>query len=279
MKIIKDIDEMRSWSTQQKQNGKSIAFVPTMGALHEGHVSLLREGKRQANKLVLSIYVNPTQFAPTEDLDNYPRNLSTDLEKAEAVGTDAVFLPSDSIIYPHGYSTYVVTEKLGNKLCGKSRPTHFRGVTTVVAKLFNIVMPDMAIFGEKDFQQLAIIHKMVKDLNFPIEIIGCPIIREPDGLAMSSRNAYLSDDERKSALTLSQSLKRAREMAAGGITNAQAISTEIKSIISEAAHTRIDYVKIVDPTSLDSIDEIAGPTLLALAVFVGNTRLIDNILL
>jgi pantoate--beta-alanine ligase len=279
MQIIKNIDEMRSWSAQQRRDGKSIAFVPTMGALHEGHVSLLHEGKRQAQKLVLSIYLNPTQFAPSEDLDNYPRNLDDDLKKAAAAGTDAVFLPSDKTIYPHGYSTYVVTEGLGNALCGKSRPNHFRGVTTVVSKLFNIVTLDIAIFGEKDFQQLAIIRRMTEDLNLPVKIMGCPTVRESDGIAMSSRNAYLSQEERKSATLLSQSLKKACDMVAEGTTDAQTIRSEVESTISAAPHTRIDYVEIVDPSSLERVNEIAGPALLALAVFVGKTRLIDNVTL
>ncbi len=279
MQIIEEIEKMQSWSAQQKRDGNSIAFVPTMGALHDGHISLLRKGRGMGDKLVLSIYVNPTQFAPTEDLGSYPRDLEADLEKAKAAGTDLVFLPSDKTIYPNGYSTYVTVDGLTDTLCGASRPTHFRGVTTVVSKLFNIVTPDIAIFGEKDFQQLAVIRKMTEDLNLPVEVIGSPIVREADGVAMSSRNLRLSYEERKSAVTLSKSLNLAQDLVVNGQVNAQKIISEVKSMISTAAHTRIDYVEIVDPVLLTKVDKITEPSLLALAVFVGNIRLIDNTIL
>jgi len=279
MQIIEEIEKIRSWSAQQKRDGNSIAFVPTMGALHDGHISLLRRGKEMGDKLVLSIYVNPTQFAPTEDLGSYPSDLEADLEKAKVAGTDIVFLPSDKTIYPNGYSTYVTVDGLTDTLCGASRPTHFRGVTTVVSKLFNIVTPDIAIFGEKDFQQLAVIRKMTEDLNIPVEIIGSPIVREADGLAMSSRNLRLSSEERKSAITLSKSLNLAQDLVANGQSNAQKIISEVNSMILTAPHTRIDYVEIVDPALLTKVDKITEPSLLALAVFVGNIRLIDNTIL
>ena len=249
-----------------------------MGALHEGHISLLREARRRAKKLVLSIYVNPTQFSPNEDLSKYPRTLESDLEKARAAGVDAVFIPTDEIMYPAEYQTYVTVEDVTKYLCGASRPAHFRGVTTIVAKLFNIVQPDVAVFGEKDFQQLVVIRRMVADLNMPLEIVGCPIVREADGLAMSSRNRYLLPEERKAALALSRSLEDAERVIARGETDADKILERVRSYIEKngAGLVRIDYVKLVDANTLCELREIKRPALLALAAFVGKTRLIDN---
>lgn len=276
MHIFKTIDDMRGWISAQKAQGKKIAFVPTMGALHEGHLSLLREGRKRGDALVLSIYVNPTQFGPTEDLERYPRDLAGDLAKARACGVDAVFLPSDAVMYPAGASTFVTVEGLSRKLCGHSRPTHFRGVTTVVAKLFHIVEPDAAIFGEKDFQQLAIIRRMTRDLDLPVEIVGAPIVREEDGVAMSSRNAYLSDEERTAARSLAQALERAGELIAEGASDPQAIVATARETIEATGRARIDYVELVDPETLEPLSRMRAPALLALAAFFGTTRLIDN---
>lgn len=276
MEIYRTVEEMCAWSSKLRTQAKRVAFVPTMGALHEGHLSLMREGKRRADCLVLSIYVNPTQFDPSEDFTRYPRDIEGDLARARAVEVDAVFLPSDEIMYPVGYQTYVNVEVVTQTLCGASRPGHFRGVATIVAKLFNIVLPDIAIFGEKDFQQLAVIKKMVRDLNIPVEIVGCPIVREPDGLAMSSRNARLSSAERKAALSLSRSLDDAGRMIGNGVTNIGEILTNVRAAIESTGLMRIDYARFVDPKTLEDIVELKGPALLALAAFVGKTRLIDN---
>jgi pantoate--beta-alanine ligase len=276
MKVIHTIEQMREWSVLQKRSGRKIVFVPTMGALHEGHLSLMREGKRRGDALAVSIYVNPTQFGPNEDLNKYPRTLEEDLAKSKEAGADAVFLPSDEEIYPLGFQTYVNVEKITMNLCGASRPAHFKGVTTVVAKLFNIVQPHIAIFGKKDYQQLVVIRKMVRDLDMPVEIIGCPIVREPDGLAMSSRNKYLSPKERIAALSLNRSLKHAEELVAAGETRAEAVRACVKETIAREKLVRIDYAKIADAETLEDISKIDRPAVLALAAFVGNTRLIDN---
>lgn len=276
MKIIKTIQEMQAWAREEKRQGRKIAFVPTMGALHEGHLSLLREGKKRASNLVLSIYVNPTQFGPKEDFSKYPRDLKGDLGKIEAIGVDAVFLPSDEMMYPAGYQTYVTVEEVTKPLCGASRPGHFRGVTTVVAKLFNVVLPDVAIFGEKDYQQLVVVRRMVRDLNFPVEIIGCPIAREADGLAMSSRNAYLSRTERASALVIPRSLNVAQKMVDAGEKDGHKIIAAARNTIESAGMVRIDYAKIVDAENLTELTKFKRPAALAIAVFVGKTRLIDN---
>ncbi len=276
MHIFKTIADMRDWARAQKSAHKRIAFVPTMGSLHDGHLSLIDEARRRGNAVVLSIYVNPTQFGPTEDLERYPRDLAGDLEKARACGVDAVFLPSDAVMYPAGASTFVTVEGLSRKLCGHSRPTHFRGVTTVVTKLLHIVEPDAAIFGEKDFQQLAIIRRMTRDLDLPVEIVGAPIVREEDGVAMSSRNAYLSDEERTAARSLSQALERAGGLIAEGASDPQAIVAAARETIESTGRARIDYVELVDPETLEPLSRMHRPALLALAVFFGTTRLIDN---
>lgn len=276
MKILEQPDQMQRWSQEQRRDGRRIAFVPTMGYLHEGHLSLMREAKRRADRLVVSIFVNPAQFGPNEDLSRYPRDLEGDLAKCRDEGCDALFVPGDSAIYPKGYRTYVEVEGVTAGLCGASRPGHFRGVATVVLKLFNIVTPDCALFGEKDYQQLIVIRSMVRDLNLPIEVIGCPIVREPDGLAMSSRNRYLSAEERKTALSLSRSLDLAQRRIDAGERDAAVILREVRSTLASAGIARTDYAKIVDAETLEEIAALKAPALLAIAAFVGKTRLIDN---
>lgn len=260
-------------------SGKTTAFVPTMGSLHAGHLSLLRIGKLKADDLVLSIFVNPAQFGPNEDLISYPRSLERDLELAEKEGVDTVFVPTDGALYPHGYQTYVELEKLPHHLCGLSRPVFFRGVTTVVTQLFHIVKPHVAIFGEKDFQQLAIIRQMVQDLKFDIEIVGGPIIRDADGLAMSSRNAYLQDHMRPAALSLSRALENSRKMVRNGIYDTQEIIGGATEILSEFSTITIDYISICDPVTLDGVASVEGRTLMAIAVALEKIRLIDNTIL
>lgn len=276
MDVIGSIQEMQSLSNKLRSEGKRIAFVPTMGFLHDGHLSLMREAKKHADSLVISIFVNPAQFGPNEDLDSYPRALENDLAKAKEVGVDVVFTPTNDQIYPDGYETYVQLETLPNHLCGLSRPVFFKGITTVVTKLFNIIKPHVAVFGEKDFQQLAIIRRMVKDLNMDIEIIRGALIREADGLAMSSRNAYLTEDQRQEALRLSQALAKAREMVAGGETDPSAIRAMAEAHLTGCPMIRIDYISLCDPETLEEVTAITAPTLMALAVMMGTTRLIDN---
>jgi pantoate--beta-alanine ligase len=250
-----------------------------MGFLHEGHLTLLREGRKRSDCLVLSIFVNPTQFGPGEDLDAYPRDTEKDLELAEKEGVNIVFMPDSDELYGKNFQTYVELEKLPHYLCGVSRPIHFRGVATVVTKLFNIVRPHTAIFGQKDFQQLAIIRQMVLDLNFDIEIIGVPTVREDDGLAMSSRNAYLTTDQRSSAICLFKALLNASSMVKSGEKKASVIIKKTIEYIDAYNDTRIDYVTLCDPVTLEDVDSIDGPVLMALAVFIGKTRLIDNMVL
>ena len=277
MQIISSPQEMQLLALEWRRAGQKIAFVPTMGALHEGHLSLLREGKKRGEKLVLSIYVNPMQFAPTEDLARYPRDKEGDLKKAEGAGVDAVFFPSDDLMYPKGYQTFVEVTDVAKGLCGEKRPAHFKGVTTVVAKLFNIVMPHAAVFGEKDFQQLVVIKTMVMDLNMPIEIVGMPIYREADGLAMSSRNSYLSKEEKAAALSIPRALKTARQLVSSGEKNAAKVIDSVKDIIESSGLARIDYIKICDPATLLEIKQFGtGPARILVAAFFGKTRLIDN---
>ncbi len=279
MKVIDDIKEMQELAESLRKNGKKIAFVPTMGFLHEGHLSLMKYGRGIADILVASIYVNPTQFAPGEDFEEYPRDFDRDVRLCEEVGVDVIFTTTDKEMYPAGYQTYVEVKEVTKNLCGKSRPIFFRGVATVVTKLFNIVRPHVAIFGKKDYQQLITIQRMVRDLNFDIEIIGRPIVREPDGLAMSSRNTYLSPEERKSALSLSRSLKIAQDMVAAGETSSAKIIEMVRKEISNEPYTKIDYVQICHPETLINVDDISDGAFLALAVWVGKTRLIDNCML
>ncbi len=267
---------MQSHSESVRLSGKRISFVPTMGYFHEGHLSLMKEARRLADEVVVSIYVNPTQFGPKEDFSKYPRDFERDARMAESVGVDVIFFPSNEDMYPAGYQTYVEVEQVTKNLCGVSRPGHFRGVTTVCCKLFNIVKPHNVVFGKKDFQQLAAIRRMVIDLNQDLEIVGMPTFREPDGLAMSSRNVYLSAEERASALSLVGSLTLAQKLYAAGERKAGVIISQAQSLISSAPFTDIDYVKICDTATLEDVEDIRGEVVMALAVKVGKTRLIDN---
>ncbi len=279
MEIIKTKAKMQAWAMAQKQKSRTISFVPTMGFLHAGHISLLEKGKPLCDELVLSIFVNPTQFGPNEDLDAYPRDIDNDLKLAKTAGVTAVFLPPPEEIYTKNYQTRVSLDHLPNFLCGRSRPVHFGGVATVVTKLFNIVMPDKAIFGKKDYQQLQVIRQMTRDLDFNIEIIGGDIVREPDGLAMSSRNAYLTPEQRKSALSLSRAVSLAKQVIAKGETSSFAIVKEMENLILSFDQTAIDYIEFCDPETLEPMNCIDRQAVLALAVKVGKTRLIDNALI
>ena len=278
MKTVKTVEEMQAYSHEMQASGKRIALVPTMGYLHEGHLALVDAAHRHADIVVVSIFVNPTQFAPGEDLNSYPRNFERDCKLCKLRRVDAVFAPAAEEMYPEENTTWVTEESLTGVLCGESRPTHFRGVTTVVTKLFNIIMPDIAIFGEKDFQQAAVIKKMTKDLNFNIEIITVPIIREEDGLAMSSRNKYLSETERKQATSIYKALKRAEEAILAGGGNPKIITDEITRRITQNGG-EIDYVAMMNPKTLQPVSDAASDTLIAVAAYFGNTRLIDNIVI
>ncbi len=257
--------------------GKRIAFVPTMGYLHAGHVSLLQDARKRGDVLVLSIFVNPTQFGPKEDLSRYPRDLDGDLAKARGAGVDAVFLPEPADMYPPNYQTYVQVRELEQPMCGASRPGHFIGVATVVLKLFNLVRPHVALFGEKDFQQLQVLKRMVRDLNLGVEVIGRPIVREPDGLAMSSRNSYLSPEDRVRALALSRALGAARAAFDRGERSAQSLLAEARAVLDSAEGVRVDYLDLRDAETLAALDgDVRTPAVMAVAAFVGKTRLIDN---
>ena len=279
MKIWKTIEEMRSASGAARREGKRFGFVPTMGALHEGHLSLVRAAKAKSDVVAVSIFVNPLQFGPAEDLAKYPRSFERDRALLETEAVDILFAPQPEEMYPKGGVTYVTVEGLSEKLCGRSRPGHFRGVTTVVAKLFHIVEPDLAFFGQKDAAQATIIRRMVRDLNLPVEIIVCPIAREPDGLAMSSRNAYLNPQERKTALVLNRSLTETKNRFDQGERSAIALIAAGKQILAQEPGARLDYFEIVDPATLDPMQELTSTALVAVAAVIGNTRLIDNILL
>ncbi len=279
METINSISNMTELSANWRREGLSIALVPTMGYFHEGHLALMRMARTEADRVVVSLFVNPSQFGPGEDLERYPRDLERDARLARDQGVDCLFCPSAEEMYLPGFQTWISVERLSQGLCGASRPGHFRGVATVVAKLFNITCPDIAVFGQKDFQQLRIIQRMVKDLNMPIDIMAHPIVREPDGLAMSSRNSYLSKEERRSAVSLYQALMRAKEMVADGIRSGQDIIQAVREHILSYANTEIDYIFLGDPEELKEYREVHGKTLLALAVWVGETRLIDNMLL
>jgi len=270
---------MQEYSDCMRRLEKTIAFVPTMGFLHEGHLSLMREGRKIGDSLVVSIFVNPIQFAPGEDFEDYPRNLERDLDLARKNSADVVFTPDDKELYSKDFQTHVNLKELPNHLCGSSRPTFFSGVATVVAKLFNIVKPHFAIFGRKDYQQLAVIREMVCDLNFDIEIIGAETVREPDGLAMSSRNVYLTPEQRNSALCLYKSLQKAQDLLSSGIKDSGKIIDTASEIIKSNTDTEIDYIAICDPQTLVDIKKIDGQALMALAVRVGKMRLIDNMIL
>ncbi len=277
MELVTDISEMQSLSLSARKAGRSIGFVPTMGFLHEGHLSLIRAARADNDVVVASIFVNPAQFGPGEDFQKYPRDLDRDSPMAEEAGADILFCPPVEDMYPEGFSTYVEEIKLSKHLCGLSRPTHFRGVTTVVLKLFNIVLPDIAYFGQKDAQQALIIKRMARDLNLLVKIKVLPIVRENDGLAMSSRNSYLSSEQRKQATVLYKALMEARRLIDSGETRADRIKSKMREIIASAKEAKIDYISIVNRDTLDDIEEMRGNVLIALAVFIGATRLIDNL--
>jgi pantoate--beta-alanine ligase len=276
MKIIKTTKEMQSFSESLRIKGKRIAFVPTMGYFHEGHLNLMKEAGKRGDCVVISIYVNPTQFGPNEDFSRYPRNFERDREMAEGVGVDVIFFPPDNEMYPDNYQTYVNVENVTQNLCGLSRPGHFRGVATVCAKLFNMVKPHVAVFGKKDFQQLIVIKRMVEDLNMDLEIAGMPTTREADGLAMSSRNTYLTAEQRESALSLSRSLKMAKGLYEDGERDTGRILSAAVKFIESHPHARIDYVQICSTTTMKDVERIEGDCVMALAVRIGTTRLIDN---
>jgi pantoate--beta-alanine ligase len=278
MKTVDSVARMSTLVKMIKKESKSIGFVPTMGYLHEGHISLAKAAKKHTDVVVMSIFVNPAQFGPKEDLSKYPRDLKRDEELSSAAGVDILFCPSVKDIYPDGYSTYVTVERLSEVMCGASRPGHFKGVTTVVAKLFGIVKPTIAYFGQKDAQQALIIKKMVKDLNMDVEVKVMPIVRESDGLAMSSRNVYLSDTERRDAAVLYEALKHSEGLIKSGQTDPLFIKKEIEGLVAKKQSAKIDYIAIVGTKNLDQVQVIKGEVLIALAVFVGATRLIDNII-
>ena len=277
MKVVTGVAGMKALARQWKEEGKKVGFVPTMGYLHEGHLSLVRESKKRTDVTVVSIFVNPAQFGPNEDFKKYPRDLEKDSAYLEQGGVDCLFYPDAVEIYPPGYRAYVEVHGLQDRLCGKSRPGHFRGVSTVVLKLFNIVRPDIAFFGAKDAQQILIIEKMAADLDLDVEVVTCPLVREPDGLALSSRNAYLSPEERKAALVLSISLRWAERAIGAGERDAAKVTAGIRAAIEAEPLARVDYVEAVDPVNLEPVAEIRGDILIVLAVFIGSTRLIDNI--
>jgi pantoate--beta-alanine ligase len=279
MKLVESIEEMQKIATDERARGRSLALVPTMGYLHAGHASLMEAGRKQADLLVASIFVNPTQFGVGEDFEKYPRDMERDSKIAAAAGVDILFAPTAVQMYPAGYQTYVAVEELTKNLCGASRPGHFRGVTTVVSKLFGIVQPNVALFGRKDFQQLAIIRRMTADLNMPVRIVGMPIVREADGLAMSSRNAYLTAAERKGALVLNRSLEMVRTSYDNGMRSVTELRKCVVAMIQNEPLASIDYVEFCTADSLEKTELAADNTLLALAVKFGNTRLIDNCVL
>lgn len=276
MKVYGTVKEVRDQVKRWRARGLSVGLVPTMGFLHEGHGSLISKAVEQNDRVVVSVFVNPTQFGPGEDLEAYPRDMDRDSAYCESLGANVIFHPEPSEMYDPDFTTYVNMEVLSETLCGMTRPIHFRGVCTVCTKLFNIVKPDRAYFGQKDAQQLAIIRRMVRDLNMDLEIVGCPIVREEDGLAKSSRNEYLSPEERKAALILSQSIFLGEKMIADGEKSAEAVKKAMTEKINTEPLAEIDYVEVVDGVSMQPIDEIKAPALVAIAVKIGRTRLIDN---
>ncbi len=277
MEVVETIAQMQARSDHWRQKGQRIACVPTMGFLHEGHLSLMREGRKLGDKLVVSIFVNPAQFGPGEDLSRYPKDFEGDLDKCRSVGVDCVFAPAADEIYPPSYQTYVNVERVSQGLCAGDRPGHFRGVTTVVTKLFNMIKPHVALFGEKDFQQLRVIQRMARDLDMDIQVLGKPTVREDDGLAMSSRNAYLSPEQRKSALCLYNALCQSRDSAAAGVNDVGQIISQARELIEQTREAEVMYIEIVDDETLEKITIIQKPARMALAVGIGQTRLIDNI--
>ena len=276
MKIIQTVKDMQRWSEEQRLAGKAIAFVPTMGFLHEGHLSLVREAKTCGDIIVVSIFVNPMQFNQSSDFDTYPRDEARDERLLEELGTAVLFMPPPCEIYPKDYQTAVEVEKVSQPLCGAFRPGHFRGVTTVVAKLFNMVKPHTALFGEKDFQQCAVIKRMVQDLNFDINVVAVPTVREADGLAMSSRNARLSPAEREVSLCVSRALTTAQECVSSGQRDTAIILRAVQDALTQNADVRVEYASLCHPDSLEGVEQVSGPTLIAIAVWVGDVRLIDN---
>jgi pantoate--beta-alanine ligase len=276
MEVIESISEMKNLVKEWKRQGLSIGFVPTMGYLHEGHLALVRRVKELSDRVVVSIFVNPIQFAPGEDYQRYPRDLERDKALLEEEGVDVLFVPTAQEMYPPGFQTYVEVKELSSGLCGRYRPGHFVGVATVVLKLFNIVQPDIAVFGEKDYQQLKVIQRMVQDLNLDVKIIPHPTVREVDGLAMSSRNTYLSPEERKSAIALYKALNLAEELVNQGEKRVATLKEKLKEFIESYPYTKVQYIEFVHPETLKEVERVDEPTLLALAVFVGKARLIDN---
>ena len=279
MEITGSIKRVREQVREWRKEGLTVGLVPTMGYLHEGHKSLIDKAVAENDKVVVSVFVNPMQFGPTEDLESYPRDMDRDAALCEDAGAALIFHPEPEEMYDDNFSSFVDMNTLTGGLCGKTRPIHFRGVCTVVAKLFNIVTPDKAYFGQKDAQQLAVIRHMVNDLSFGIEIVGCPIIREEDGLAKSSRNTYLNEEERKAALVLSRSLKEGRKLVDAGEKDASKVKKTITDIIEKEPLAKIDYVEVVDWNTLEPVDKIDGPVLTAIAVYIGKTRLIDNFII
>jgi len=279
MQVFNTVNDMQNWCKDKKRQGLTIGLVPTMGYLHAGHVSLVKEAARRCDIVVISIFVNPTQFCAGEDFTDYPRDIERDLKALEGEKVDAIFAPAARDMYREGYNSWVELEgEITTKLCGASRVGHFKGVTTVVSKLFNICLPDMAFFGQKDAQQAMVIEKMVQELNFPLTIVRVPIMREADGLAMSSRNVYLSDEQRQQALVLNRSLKKAQQLAESGERNAVRLKQMIREMIAAAPQAKVDYIEIYDADDLGDVEEIQGRVLIALAVKFGNTRLIDNLI-
>lgn len=279
MQVFTSVREMQDWCLDQKRKGLTIGLVPTMGYLHEGHLSLVHEAGQQCDRVVVSIFVNPTQFCAGEDFDVYPRDLEGDQRTLGKARVDAIFAPSQREMYPEGYNTWMeVQGEITSKLCGAARPGHFRGVTTVVSKLFHICQPDKAFFGQKDAQQVMIIEKMVQEMNFPLSIVRVPIKREADGLAMSSRNVYLNADQRQQALVLNQSLARASQSIYAGERNVARLKDKIRDIIEQSPQAKIDYVEVYSAQDLSDVEEIQGAVLIALAVKFGTTRLIDNLI-
>ncbi len=279
MEVFSKIDDLKKKLKEERKAGKSVGFVPTMGYLHDGHLSLVKQSVKENDLTVVSIFVNPIQFGPEEDFNRYPRDIERDKKLLEKEGVDYLFFPTNEEMYPSGFKTFVEVNELGKKLCGKSRPGHFRGVTTVVLKLFNIVQPDKAYFGQKDAQQAIIIKKMVKDLDLDVDIVVMPIIREEDGLAMSSRNVYLSEEERKNATVLYRSLKETENLIKTGERDSEKVIKRIREIIMSYPKAVIDYIEIVDTEELNPVNPIKGEILIALAVYIGKARLIDNIIL
>lgn len=278
MKIIKSIRQMQAWADGQRRRGKTIGFVPTMGALHEGHRSLMRAARRQSDQVVVSIFVNPTQFGPNEDYARYPREPTADADLCRREKVDILFMPTAGVVYPEGHDTKIVVGRIGEVLEGAVRPGHFSGVATVVAKLFQIVKPEIAFFGQKDYQQTVVIRRLVRDLNFPVKIVACPTLREPDGLAMSSRNRYLSAEERRAALILFKALQRGKELVQQRERDATTVRDEMIRLMRQEPLAKIDYAAVVHPETLEEVIEIQRPVVLLLAVWIGKTRLIDNLL-